>query len=365
MSVSIQQKVDLLYKQAFGVTKTDTEVNKSPSNESIPSPLLIRGDTVWNQSSQIPAVAAAVSGIVTAYTGANARQCVADNTTVPVGGVYPTWKTNLTNWIPSQFGPTYNVQVWVDNPGVANPTVTGTQIFAAGSGGVGEYYFNYVSGVLNFIGETIPAQLTSGKVLYVVGYRYVGTVGLSNFTPSGNIGNLAITDTTISTATANSNLYLSADGTGIVSIQVDAVANANLTVSGDTTLYTANVEEIRANVLIVGLNSNVFSETVVYHALTYTDDPLQPLYNIPTNAIAGADYVIITTDSAANSRQITKISTVVYSNTAAYNETSTMLVGSYLGDWTLDVVTGNVSLMFSPTTANTMVHRLQITKYKP
>ena len=58
MSIPISQKVDLLYKQAFGVTKTDTEANKSPSNEAIASPLLNRGDTLWTQSDQIPGVAA-------------------------------------------------------------------------------------------------------------------------------------------------------------------------------------------------------------------------------------------------------------------------------------------------------------------
>ena len=50
MAVSNDQIIDLLYKQAFGVTKTDTETNKSPSNESIPSPLLNRGDTAWTQA---------------------------------------------------------------------------------------------------------------------------------------------------------------------------------------------------------------------------------------------------------------------------------------------------------------------------
>ena len=45
MAVSQAQIVDLLYKEAFGVTKTDTAANKSPSNESIPSPALNRGDT--------------------------------------------------------------------------------------------------------------------------------------------------------------------------------------------------------------------------------------------------------------------------------------------------------------------------------
>ena len=157
MAIPQDQIVDLLYKQAFGVTKTDTAAIKSPSNESIPSPALIRGDTIWVQSNLIPSIAAPTTDIVQAYTGANAVQTVADNTTVPISGVYPTWKTNLTNWIPQEFGATYSVQVWVDNPGVSNPTLTGTQIFADGSGGTGQYYYNYQSGVLNFIGETIPA----------------------------------------------------------------------------------------------------------------------------------------------------------------------------------------------------------------
>ena len=83
MAVSQAQIVDLLYKQAFGVTKTDTSTNKSPSNESIPSPLLLRGDTLWTQASSIPGTAAATAGIVQAYTGTSAVQCAADTTTVP------------------------------------------------------------------------------------------------------------------------------------------------------------------------------------------------------------------------------------------------------------------------------------------
>lgn len=381
MTVSISQKVDLLYKQAFGVTKTDTEVNKSPSNESIPSPLLLRGDTVWNQANSIPTTAAAVSGIVGAYTGATAVQCTADNTTVPVGGVYPTWKTNLTNWIPSEFGATYTVQAWVDSPGVANPTLTGTQIFAAGSASTGEYYFNYVSGVLNFIGETIPAALTSSKVLYVVGYRYIGTTGVQNLTPGGggNIGNLSITDTTISTATTNSNLVLSANGTGVINIEKDIYSNGNittndanvqgnLTVGGTIILNDINVESVSANSITVGLGPNAFSESVVYSTITNTPDANQQLYNITANTVSGADYVIISTDSGANSRQITKISAVIYGNNLSYNETSTMMVGIYLGDWTLEYdtnVAANVSLAFSPSSGNTMVHKMLITKYKP
>ncbi len=66
MAVSQAQIVDLLYKQAFGVTKTDTAQNKSPSNESIPSPALNRGDTAWTQADAIPNPAAAVANVVQA-----------------------------------------------------------------------------------------------------------------------------------------------------------------------------------------------------------------------------------------------------------------------------------------------------------
>jgi hypothetical protein len=215
MSIPISQKVDLLYKQAFGVTKTDTEANKSPSNEAIASPLLNRGDTLWSQADQIPGTAAAVASIVQAYTGTAAAECTADNTTVPVGGVYPTWKTDLTYWIPAEFGATYSVSVFVDDAGVADPTSTGTQIFGAGSGGTGEFFYNYQSGVLNFIGETIPTALTSSKVLYIVGYRYIGKTGVNNL-PDSQIGNLDITDQTITGQDTNANIILTPNGTGQV-----------------------------------------------------------------------------------------------------------------------------------------------------
>jgi hypothetical protein len=256
MAVSQAQIVDLLYKQAFGVTKTDTSTNKSPSNESIPSPLLLRGDTLWTQANQIPGVAAATAGIVQAYTGASAIQCTADTTTVPIGGIYPTWLTSLTYWIPSEFGATYTAQVWIDNPGVANPTATGTQIFAAGSGGNGQYYYNYQSGVLNFIGETIPAALTAGKVLYIVGYRYIGLTGVTNLPSGTSIGNLTFNDSTIG-STANANITLTPNGTGIVKFTTNIESNSNISANNMSITGNANITgNISAN-YISGNGANI------------------------------------------------------------------------------------------------------------
>ena len=258
MSIPISQKVDLLYKQAFGVTKTDTEANKSPSNEAIASPLLIRGDTQWTQSDQIPGVAAATAGIVQAYTGTGAAECTADNTTVPVSGVYPTWKTGLTYWIPAEFGATYSVSVYVDDAGVADPTSTGTQIFGAGSGGTGEFFYNYQSGVLNFIGETIPTALTSSKVLYIVGYRYIGSTGVTNLPDGTQIGNLSITDQTVTGQDTDANIILTPNGTGQV------VTSGNVTASffyGNgsqlTGIDTSGIANGTSNVRIPAADGNI------------------------------------------------------------------------------------------------------------
>jgi hypothetical protein len=257
MSIPISQKVDLLYKQAFGVTKTDTEGNKSPSNEAIASPLLNRGDTLWTQSDQIPGTAAGVASIVQAYTGSSAAECTADNTTVPVGGVYPTWKTSLTYWIPAEFGSTYSVKVYVDDAGVADPTSTGTQIFGAGSGGTGEFFYNYQSGVLNFIGETIPTALTSSKVLYIVGYRYIGKTGVNNL-PDSQIGNLDITDQTITGQDTNANIIFTPNGTGQV------VTSGNITASyfyGNgsqlTGIDASGIQNGTSNVRIPDVDGNI------------------------------------------------------------------------------------------------------------
>ena len=258
MSIPIAQQVDLLYKQAFGVTKTDTAANKSPSNEAIASPLLIRGDTQWTQSDQIPGTAAAVANLVQAYTGSSAVECVADNTTTPVGGVYPTWKTNLTYWIPQEFGSTYAVKVYVDSTGAADPTSTGTQIFAAGSGGTGEFYYNYQSGVLNFIGETIPTELGSSDVLYVVAYRYIGLTGVTNLPDGTQIGNLEITDQTVTGQDTDANIVLTPNGTGQV------VTSGNVTASffyGNgsqlTGIDTSGVANGTSNVSIPAADGNI------------------------------------------------------------------------------------------------------------
>lgn len=267
MAISDSAKVDLLYKKYFGVAKTDTPTNKSPSNESIASPSLLRGENVWQQSASIPTTAAAVAGVVQAYQTTGRVECVPDTTATPIGGVYPTWKTNLSNWIPSEFGATYFVKIYAETTGNANPTV-GTPLSDSGIGGVGEWNFDYQAGVLNFIGGTIPATLTAGKVIYVTGYRYIGTQGVSAFPNGISIGNLTISGNTIS---GNSNVTIS---NSITTTQLNAttvVASGNISagdvngtlhgnVTGQTGLFSSNVTS--QGYMAFGLNAEILQAGV-------------------------------------------------------------------------------------------------------
>jgi len=272
------QKIDYLWKKVgYGVTKTAEETTKQAFNESIPSPLLYRGDLIWMESNQIPSTSpAATSSIVQVYQDgvgsfSPSVECTEDLTSPD----NQTWKTNLTNWVPTQFGSSYLVQVYVANTGVTNPQTSGTKLFQAGSGTDDTWFFDYQSGVLNFNGTNIPAQITggvTGKSIYIVGYRYVGLIGVTN-QPSGNIsgntniGNLNFTNTTISTITTNSNIYLTPNGTGNLHVTTSLTASGNIVANtgafyiGDGgflgNLNTSGVSNGNSNVSIPSSNGNV------------------------------------------------------------------------------------------------------------
>ena len=292
MAISDSQKVDLLYKKLFGVSKTDLPGNKGASNEAIPSSVLNRGDKVWTQAGDIPATAASVPNVVQAYLTTNRIECAPDNTTVPVSNVYPTWKTNLTDWIPPEFGATYSVSVYAQPTGNANPT-NDTPISDAGSGGTGEWFFDYQSGILNFIGGTIPAALTSSKVVYITGYRYVGLKGasqLANATVTGNIsaGNLVVT------GAITANIW-----NGIYTSNVSESAN-NLYYTNARVL--SNVSQMSINVLadvdITGIQNNGI---LVWNG---------------TGFVAGVS-------STGNANSATTANTATFASTAAFANTAT------------------------------------------
>jgi len=206
---SQQQKVDYLWKKVgYSVTKTGEDTVQA-FNESIPSPALIRGDTIWQAASAIPPVPPTTSvGVVSAYIESSFVRCTVDSA---IPGNY-TWLTGTTrnntlrNWIDPQFGSSYIIKVYTAPLNFTGniqttPLPAGvTQIFGDGAF---EWFFDYQSGVLNFIGLNVPPLTSPDRVIYICGYRYVGPTGTLNW------------DTTYSTVRAFSAGWGAGGPTGI------------------------------------------------------------------------------------------------------------------------------------------------------
>ena len=212
MAITDAKKVDYLWKKVgYGATKTDTNAAKKAPNEAIASPLLLRGDKVWNQASLIPGTMPGSSaGVVTVYPTGTPDETTADGTST----ANRTWKTGLADWIPPEFGSTYQVKVYIHTSSDAgNAAGSGDQVFATGSGNNDEWFFDYQSGVLHFIGANLPNGISfTGKSVYISGARYSGTLGLQNFS-TASTGDITFTGSTIS-APSNADMTFDNSGTG-------------------------------------------------------------------------------------------------------------------------------------------------------
>ena len=216
MTISDSQKVDYLWKKlGYGATKTDTNAIKKAPNEAIASPLLLRADKVLQQASSIPAtIPSSSSGVVTVYLGSNAIETTEDTT----ASSDRTWKTGQTDWIPPEFGSTYLIKVYADTTGAADPTSTGTQLFATGSGNNDEWFFDYQSGVLHFIGTNLPSEVDGTNVIYIVGARYTGRFGVGS-------GGTEVTLNVSQTLTANNIVANNTITVGDISINTSTVTS--------------------------------------------------------------------------------------------------------------------------------------------
>jgi hypothetical protein len=222
MAISDTQKVDYLWKKiGYAATKTDTTANKDATNEALPSPLQIRGDSLLVQSSSIPSsIPATTTSIVSVYRPDATLEM--PQTPIGVNGpgqrgqlgsatAYRTWQTGFQNWISPEFGATYSVRVFLDTAGRTTSNTTGTELFATATNE--EWFFDYQSGVLNFSGANLPSGIST-KSVYISGARYTGEIGIAN------------TVNTAAAAFAHANAAFAAANTGASSAAAFNQANS-------------------------------------------------------------------------------------------------------------------------------------------
>ena len=223
MAILDAKKVDYLWKKlGYGKSKTELNSVRPAPSEAVNSPLLLRGDKVWNQANGIPAtMPSSNTDVVTVYLTTAPDEC----TELAGTNASRTWQTGLTDWIPPEFGSQYVVKVYVHTAGNAGTAAaSGTRIYATGSGNDDEFFFDYQSGVLHFISANLPNGVNfSGKSVYVSGARYTGTIGVQNnvaatgnFTFDGSGINQDVTNSDFTLGTSGTGQYIFSSNTGIV-----------------------------------------------------------------------------------------------------------------------------------------------------
>ena len=213
MAISQQQKVDYLLKK-IGFTKAKTgapdssgmsgsNTEKQPFGEAIPSPLVVPNSSLWNEGDLIPATPpGSDTSQVKVYSKSTPLRMTVDSSVANNRSfiAYTTYNntssTRLTNWIDTQFGPDYQIEVYREDP---SSGVEGSDYFKLSEGGGNTstgspdgWFFDYSAGVLNFSDTNIHSSISSSNI-YIVGYRYIGQTGA----PISGISTFSFFDLTV------------------------------------------------------------------------------------------------------------------------------------------------------------------------
>lgn len=145
-----------------------------------------------------------------------------------------------------------------------------------------------------------------------------------------------------------------------VSSNTSTATIANLNVTNNATVNA----DLTANSLTIGSGIYQFSRTSMFFATTIST-ATQQILALDAEGLAGVDLVIISTDATDNSRQITKLSIVIYDGVLSYNDTSTLAVNNYLCEFSVNYVSidNEIQINSTPAFANFMNHKMQIVAY--
>jgi hypothetical protein len=136
-----------------------------------------------------------------------------------------------------------------------------------------------------------------------------------------------------------------------------------------TTLQVAG--NLIANSTQVGAGIYKFSTQYVYFATTASTSPNQVLWSTSAANVSGVDFHVIATDASGSTRQSSKISSLLYGNSVAWNEYGGLQLNGGTGSFSVDYDPGDiitppsVRLIVTPDSANSTTYKMMITEYAP
>ncbi len=200
------------------------------------------------------------------------------------------------------------------------------------------------------------SKLVSGRVV-VTPYSDLSNsrhefLGLSQAEPNLGTGS----NGSILTISTNNQRVFS----NVITVSSNTATIANLNVTNNAIVNA----DLTANSLTIGSGIYQFSRTSMFFATTISTTT-QQILALDAEGLAGVDLVIISTDATDNSRQITKLSIVIYDGVVSYNDTSTLAVNNYLCEFSVNYVSvdNEIQINSTPAFANFMNHKMQIVAY--
>ena len=109
----------------------------------------------------------------------------------------------------------------------------------------------------------------------------------------------------------------------------------------------------------------------MYAATTASTAANQVLWSVPAANVSGVDFHIIATDVAGNTRQVSKISSLLLGSAVQWNEYGSLLINGGVGSFDISYSPGNIiaqpllQLMVTPDSSNSTTYKMQITEYTP
>ena len=192
--------------------------------------------------------------------------------------------------------------------------------------------------------------------------------GLSSYT-NANLANIGAN--TISTTGNISAGYFIGNGSLLTGGYSNSnVANYLPTYTGNigSDVVTANAivsqtaivsDQTTANTIVLGNASVSVSEFNWVSAQTTATTPLV-LWQAPIVTIASVDFNITATNETTSERQVTQIIAIAMDTNFSYNEYGSLRIGNILSDFTVDTSAGNLRLLSTPVTTDTLDHTVVV-----
>jgi Major tropism determinant N-terminal domain len=183
-------------------------------------------------------------------------------------------------------------------------------------------------------------------------------------TYTGNL--VGLTGQVVTTANITGN-YILGNAAFMTGIEMAIGSYSNANVNSYLPIYNGNISadiittnSVNSEIVQFGnANANICTQSWLTAQSSSLSNVI--LYQVPASDVASIDFNIIATSN--NNRQVCKLITVVINTSFEYSEYGSLNIGPLLGNFTIDLVGGNLLLNVEPFTNNAIDYTVVFTTY--